>query len=53
MQYLYLNKDFDEIDDYYEVEKIITRKNNGKNKLYLINGLDILLQIVLGSLFPI
>ena len=36
MQYLYLNKDFDEIDDYYEVEKIITRKNNGKNKLYLI-----------------
>ena len=36
MQYLYLNKDFDDIDDYYEVEKIITRKNNGKNKLYLI-----------------
>ena len=36
MQYLYLNKDFDDIDDYYEVEKIITRRNNGKNKLYLI-----------------
>ena len=36
MQYLYLNKDFNEIDDYYEVEKIITRKNNGNNKLYLI-----------------
>ena len=35
MQYLYLNKDFNEIDDYYEVEKIITRKNNGNNKLYL------------------
>ena len=23
MQYLYLNKDFDDLDDYYEVEKII------------------------------
>ena len=33
MQYLYLNKDFDDIDDYYEVEKIITRKSKGKNKL--------------------
>ena len=39
MQYLYLNKDFDDIDDYYEVEKIITRRFNGKNKLYLIKWL--------------
>ena len=36
MQYLYLNKDFDDLDDYYEVEKIITRRFKGKNKLYLI-----------------
>ena len=39
MQYLYLNKDFDDLDDYYEVEKIITRRFNGKNKLYLIKWL--------------
>ena len=39
MQYLYLNKDFDDIDDYYEVEKIITRKSKGKNTLYLIKWL--------------
>jgi len=36
MQYFNLNKDFNDIDDYYEVEKIITRKSKGKNKLYLI-----------------
>ena len=28
MQYFNLNKDFDDIDDYYEVEKIITRRND-------------------------
>ena len=39
MQYFNLNKDFDDIDDYYEVEKIITRRNDGKNKLYLIKWL--------------
>ena len=39
MQYLYLNKDFDDLDDYYEVEKIITRRFKGKNKLYLIKWL--------------
>ena len=36
MQNLYLNKDFDDVYDYYEVEKIISRRNEGKNKLYLI-----------------
>ena len=39
MQYFDLNKDFYDIDDYYEVEKIITRKSKGKNKLYLIKWL--------------
>ena len=39
MQYFYLNKDFDDMDDYYEVEKIISRKTKGKNKLYLIQWL--------------
>ena len=36
MQNLYLNKDFDDVYDYFEVEKIISRRNEGKNKLYLI-----------------
>jgi len=39
MQYFHLNKDFNDIDDYYEVEKIIARKSKGKNKLYLIKWL--------------
>ena len=39
MQYFNLKKDFEDIDDYYEVEKIIARKSKGKNKLYLIKWL--------------
>ena len=36
MNYSRKNSNFDKITDYYEVEKIITRRLVGKNKIYLI-----------------
>ena len=36
MNYSRKNTNFDKITDYYEVEKIITRRLVGKNKIYLI-----------------
>ena len=41
MQYLksFKDLDFSDIEDYYEVEKIITRRFTGKNRIYLIKWL--------------
>ena len=39
MQYLKSYEIFNDIEDYYEVEKIITRRFYGKNKIYLIKWL--------------
>ena len=36
MKYIKDSKSFDNITDYYEVEKIITRRLVGKNRIYLI-----------------